>query len=145
MKFFLLTLIIIASLVFSFSNVLIIRAITCVPGDVYLNDAGDVVSPEVATKCLYGSDIAENRGFGGTITDPRANIRMAINIAMGFLGILVVGMIIYGGVLWLTAGGKEDQITKGKHVLMWAAIGGIVISIAWTITSYILQIGKTVG
>ena len=121
------------------------RPIVCAPGDVKIDICGNVTTESNACFCLYGPDIAENRGFGGTITDPRANIRIAINVAMGFLGVLVVGMIIYGGILWLTAAGRDDQITKGKHVLIWAAIGGIVISIAWTITSYILQIGQTVG
>jgi hypothetical protein len=83
--------------------------------------------------------------FGNEITDIRDTIRMFINIGLGFLGVLTVLFIIYGGILWLTAAGNEEKVTKGKNTLMWAAIGAIVISIAWTISSYVLQIGKTVG
>lgn len=123
-------------------------AITCAPGDVviYIKDGKvvDAGTDGAEPQCLYGSDVVPS-AFGDPISDPRANIRLAINLAMGFLGALVSIMIIYGGVMWLTAAGKEDQVTKGKHVLMWAAIGAIVISIAWTITSYVLQIGKTIG
>jgi hypothetical protein len=83
--------------------------------------------------------------LGSTTTDIRDAVRRFINIALGFLGVITVVMIIYGGVLWLTAAGAEDKVTKGKHTLIWAAVGAIVISIAWTISSYVLQIGKTVG
>lgn len=129
-----------------------VMAVTCAPGDVLLNNRGEVVTDESTVtdaqrplKCLYGSEVAANRGFGGTVTDARGTARIAINVAMGFLGVVVVFMVIYGGALWLTAAGREEQVTKGKHTLLWAALGAIVISIAWTITSYVLQIGQSIG
>lgn len=84
-------------------------------------------------------------GTIGTTSDIRDTARRFINLALGFLGVLVVLMIIYGGFLWLTSAGQEDKVTKGKHIIVWAAIGAIVISIAWTISSYVLKLGKSVG
>lgn len=129
-------------------QVSVLRAVTCAPGDVPLDENGQVVTDlttATVTRCLYGSEMAQDRGFGTTMTDPRANIRTTLNIAMGFLGVIVVVMVLYGGLLWLTAAGREEQITKGKHVLLWSAVGAVIISIAWTITSYILQMGSTIG
>lgn len=87
--------------------------------------------------------------FGGTVgsstDDIRNTVRRFINIALGFLGVVTVVMIIYGGFLWLTSGGADEKITKGKNVIIWAAIGAIIITIAWTISSYILQIGRSIG
>lgn len=77
--------------------------------------------------------------------DISQTIRRAINIMLGFLGIITVVMVIYGGFMWLTAAGSEEKISKGKHILLWAIIGAIVISIAWTITSYVLYVGRVVG
>ena len=94
--------------------------------------------------CQYGSDLIP-ASFGSPVTDPRANIRLAINITMSFLGTVIVAMILYGGFQWITAAGKEEMVTKGKHTLVWAAVGGIVVSIAWSIASYILQAGRIVG
>ena len=113
---------------------------TCAPGDVLVDTNDD----QIPDSCLYGSEVVPDY-LGAPITDPKDNIRRVINITLGFLGIVVVIMIIYGGFLWLTAAGNEEKITKGKHTLMWAAIGAIVISIAWTIASYVLQVGKTIG
>jgi hypothetical protein len=81
---------------------------------------------------------------GNTTTDIRETIRRVINVLLGFLGIVTVLMIIYGGVLWLTAAGNEEKIDKGRHTITWAAIGAIIISIAWTIASYVLNVGKSV-
>jgi hypothetical protein len=145
MRFYLSILILFISLFFNFNN--IARAVVCAPGDVKLDSNGKVITDPtaVAAKCLYGSDIAENQGLGGTISDPRPTVRIMINTALGFLGVLVVVMIIYGGFMWITAAGKEDRVTKGRQIIVWAAIGAIVVSIAWTITSYILMIGRTIG
>ena len=90
-------------------------------------------------------DIGSFEALGGTTLDLRDNLRRIINVALGFLGIAIVVMIIYGGVLWLTAAGDEGKVEKGRHTLMWAAIGAIIISIAWTISSYVLLLGRKVG
>jgi hypothetical protein len=122
----------------------------CPPGDIALDANGNVVTEPGANlgkvaSCLYGGDVATNRGFGPTITDPRSNIRIALNIIMGFLAIIVLAMILYGGALWLTAMGSEEKVERGKNTLLWAATGAIVISIAWTVTSYILSVGGTIA
>lgn len=44
------------------------------------------------------------------------------------IGILIaVGMIIYAGVLFMIAGGVEDNIIKAKKTLMWSLIGLAVL------------------
>ena len=111
----------------------------CAPGDTHMKDA------DGKPACLYGSDITQGGNFGSSVSDIRPNIRAALNIFMGFLGVIVVIMLIYGSILWITAAGNEERVSKGKHTLMWAAIGAIVVSIAWTITSYILFIGKVIN
>ena len=138
-------------LIFFLNSIMVQAEVTCAPGDVPLDTEGkpvDTSKPgweKTVESCLYGSDTAANKGFGETVTDIRVNIRIVVNVIMGFLGIIVVGMIFYGGYMWLTAMGSEDKVTKGKHTLMWAAIGAIIISVAWTIASYILHVGSVVG
>jgi len=54
-------------------------------------------------------------------------------------------MVIYGGFMWLTAAGNDDNVAKGRHTLLWAALGAILIGIAWTVSSYILSVAEKVG
>ena len=83
--------------------------------------------------------------FGSEVSDLRDTIRRFLNIGLGFLGVVVVIFIIYGGLYWLTAAGNEGRVEKGKHTLIWAAIGGVIISIAWTISSYVLRIAQDIS
>ncbi|HCA66930.1 MAG: hypothetical protein A3H61_01355 [Candidatus Jacksonbacteria bacterium RIFCSPLOWO2_02_FULL_44_20] len=78
-------------------------------------------------------------------SDLRDTIRRILNVILGFLGIITVVMVIYGGFMWLTAAGNDDNVAKGRHTLLWAALGAILIGIAWTVSSYILSVAEKVG
>ena len=65
-----------------------------------------------------------------------------INIALSFVGALFVILIIYGGILWMTAGGKEEQVTKGRKYLINATIGLIIVILANIITALVINILK---
>ncbi|KKU80015.1 MAG: hypothetical protein UY05_C0016G0002 [Candidatus Peregrinibacteria bacterium GW2011_GWA2_47_7] len=54
-----------------------------------------------------------------------------INFVLSFLGLLAVIMIIYGGFLYVTAGGVEEQSTKGKKSLQYAVIGILIVLMSW--------------
>ena len=46
---------------------------------------------------------------------------------LGFLMLLAIVMIMYGGFLWLTSRGNQDQIERAKQVLKNTVIGLILI------------------
>ena len=108
-------------------------------------EGGAICDKQSGTCKVDTGDTTLSGALGSTTSDLRDTVRRFINIGLGFLGVLTVLMVIYGGYMWLTAAGAEDKVTKGKNILIWAAIGAIVISIAWTISSYVLQVGRTVG
>jgi len=49
-------------------------------------------------------------------------------------------MFIYAGFLWLTAQGKEAQITKGKDTMVWAIVGLIVIFSTYIVLTYVFKV-----
>ena len=110
-----------------------------------LCEGGAICDQNSQTCKVDTGDTTLSGALESTTSDLRDTVRRFINIGLGFLGVLTVLMVIYGGYMWLTAAGAEDKVTKGKNILIWAAIGAIVISIAWTISSYVLQVGRTVG
>ncbi|MEK7856952.1 MAG: pilin [Acidobacteriota bacterium] len=63
-----------------------------------------------------------------------------IRIALGFLGIILLCLILYGGYLWMMAGGNEEQIGTAKRVLTNAVIGLIIILSAWAIVTFVLRL-----
>lgn len=72
-------------------------------------------------------------------TDPRLVIARLIQIVLGFLGIISVALVVYGGFLWMTSAGNPEKIEKAKKVLKNAIIGLAIILSAFGITTFILN------
>ena len=50
-----------------------------------------------------------------------------VSQAVGLIGVLFMLMIVFSGVMWMTAGGNEERITKAKKTITGAAIGLLVV------------------
>lgn len=71
--------------------------------------------------------------------DPRIVAAQIIRVALGFLGILALAIILYGGFIWMTAAGNEERLAKAKKILTSAAIGLLIIIFAFGITQFVLN------
>lgn len=60
-----------------------------------------------------------------------------IGNVLAFVGVLFFALVIYGGLLWMTAGGNEQQVGKAKTLIIDATIGLIIVLSAYAITSYL--------
>ncbi|MFA5317973.1 MAG: LamG-like jellyroll fold domain-containing protein [Patescibacteria group bacterium] len=83
-------------------------------------------------------DLAAQAGL--STRDPREVAALVINIILGFLGIIAVGLIIYAGFLWMTAAGNDDKIATAKKIMVRAAIGLLIILSAFGIAAFILRV-----
>lgn len=66
-------------------------------------------------------------------------IGKVINAALGIVGSLALLMFIFGGITWMTAAGNEQSVTKGKNIIIWAALGLVVIFSSYAIVKLVLQ------
>lgn len=76
---------------------------------------------------------------GLATTDIRVIIANIIRIALGLLGIGAVGLMMYAGYEWMTAGGNEEQIGTAKKILVNATIGLTIILSAYSIVSFVVK------
>ena len=60
-----------------------------------------------------------------------------VNIVFAILGVLAVAYLIYGGVLYITAGGDAEKAAKGRTAITNAIIGIIIILLAVAIYSFL--------
>ncbi|MCF7846540.1 MAG: pilin [Candidatus Gracilibacteria bacterium] len=67
----------------------------------------------------------------------RSLARTIINFFLYFLGLVATIMVIYGGFLYITAGGGDTE--KAKKVLLYAAIGIIVVLISFALVNTLLR------
>jgi hypothetical protein len=86
---------------------------------------------------IFGTSYAD--AIGLSKNDPRIIIARIIQVALGFMGIIAVGLILYAGFLYMTSQGDEQKIEKAKNIIKNAVIGIIIIASAFAIVSFILN------
>ena len=87
-----------------------------------------------------GLNQVEN-GLGNSLTstDPRIVIGRIINMALGFLGVIAVGIVLLGGFKWMTAGGNEEKTGEAKQLLGAGVIGLVIILASWAIANFVIN------
>ncbi len=60
--------------------------------------------------------------------------------ALALSGSIFLFLIVYGGLLIMTAAGKQPQIDKGKNVIIWAIIGAVILGGAYAITTLVFSV-----
>lgn len=77
--------------------------------------------------------------------DPHNAILSVINYFLTFLAIVAIGFIIYGGYLMVMAGGDEENVEKGKKILIWAIVGIILVLMSYTIVRVVVDVATAPG
>ncbi|MFA5954201.1 MAG: pilin [Patescibacteria group bacterium] len=76
---------------------------------------------------------------------PQEIIARVIGIALGLIGIVFVILMIYGGYLWMTARGNEEQVNKARDLIIQSIIGAVIVFLAYFVTAFVVQrVGEAV-
>jgi len=65
-----------------------------------------------------------------------------LGTALSFIGVLFFALMVFGGFMWMTARGNEEQTKKALNTITAAVIGLIIVLSSYTITSFVF---KSVG
>lgn len=91
------------------------------------------------------SGIATNARVSNTRTLPEI-IGLIISAALGFLGILLLGYLLFAGFLWMTSGGSEEKAGQAQTMIKNAIIGLIIIVASFAISNFVLgQLANIAG
>ena len=83
-----------------------------------------------------GFNYATVTGLG--TTDLRTIVFTIVNVILGFLSIIAVLIILWGGFKWMTAQGNEDQIDEAKKMIIAGVVGLAVIFTSFAIASFVI-------
>ena len=83
---------------------------------------------------FYGQTASKT---GLTQTDPAILVAIVIQQVLTIVGALLIILLIYGGITWMTAGGNEERVGKAKKTILYSVIGVIVIIGSYSITFFI--------
>jgi hypothetical protein len=102
-----------------------------------------MVSAQSSSSGFITSTDNPGRIAGATQGEGNARVLLLsiVNFFLGFLGLLAVLMVIFGGVLILTSAGDAEKAGKGKKILLYAAIGIVIILLSFAIVNTILGAG----
>ena len=59
---------------------------------------------------------------------------------LGVVGSIALVMFVIGGIMWMTSGGSETRVKKGKDILTWAAMGLVIIFTSYAILKFVLDV-----
>lgn len=95
-----------------------------------LQDAFTKTLPSVAKK-------------GGYVTNGEISVESSIskiiNGVLSLIGLVFVVLIIYSGIIWMTAGGQEKKVEEAKGTIKQSIIGLIVVLGAYALSYFIVN------
>jgi len=54
-----------------------------------------------------------------------------LGVTLGLVGVILLIMFIWAGIIWMIAAGDSGKIVKAKKIMIWSLIGFAVIFIAY--------------
>lgn len=105
--------------------ILILSAVLCVP--------------VLALAQNYGLDATAGAAKLKTEADLPATAGKVIGTLLSLIGVIFFGLMIYGGFMWMTARGNEEQAKKALDTIIAAVIGLVIILAAYAITNFIFK------
>jgi len=91
-------------------------------------------------------DVAGKSGYntaGVTDTTLSETIGRIIKIVLSMVGTAFLVLTVYAGILWMTAAGNEEQVTKALSIIKASVIGLAIVMAAYGITYFVL--GAIIG
>ena len=105
--------------------------------------AADEGSPATSDALESVENFSQVIGIIDADDDPRVLIGRVISIAIGVVGSLALVIVVYGGIMWMTAGGNDSKVAKAQKTIMWGFLGLVVVLLSYVIVRAILD--KVIG
>ena len=74
----------------------------------------------------------------GQITRIEDLVQTIVNIVAALAGTILLIILLWGGITYMTAGGNEEQAGKGKKIVFDGIIGLVIVAAAWAIMRYVV-------
>ncbi|PIY92495.1 MAG: hypothetical protein COY70_02935, partial [Candidatus Magasanikbacteria bacterium CG_4_10_14_0_8_um_filter_42_12] len=86
----------------------------------------------------FGVQNVQDQGLGLSSQPLQVTVVKVIRAILGFLGLIAVIIVLYGGYVYMTAGGNEDKVSQAKMILRNGVIGLTIILFSFAIVQFII-------
>jgi len=99
-----------------------------------LGVAGLAWAADYGTKTTAGA--AGLTSYGTSIPTIIGN---ALGAVLSFVGVLFFGLMLYGGIMWMTSRGNQETEKKALNTILAAVIGIIIVLGSYAITTFVFS------
>ena len=80
-----------------------------------------------------GCNTAPNKTVGGVANE-------IIQLVTGLVAFIAVGVVLYGGITYITSTGDAAKVTKAKRAIMYGVVGLVISIMAFAIVRFVPKI-----
>ena len=91
------------------------------------------------TMAGFLEDTGKEMGDYGTKKELPAIIGGMIKVIFGVLGVVLLIIVIYAGIMWMTASGEVEKVQKAQRMLSQAVIGLLICFAGYAITAFVID------
>ncbi len=82
-------------------------------------------------------------GLGASSLGGTTGVAIQAFYLFGLLGSIFLLLMAYAGIMWMTAGGNEERISKAKNIIKGSVLGFLIILLSYSITVFIVKLLKS--
>ena len=103
----------------------------------FLKSAG-ILAITLAPHAALAQLVSPTTPGGLSTEDLSTTISNIINAVLALVGVVALGVILYGGFRWMTAAGNEEAVGEAKKIITAGVIGLIIVIVAWAVVSFVI-------
>src|SRR3972149_10450572 len=103
----------------------------------FLKSAG-ILAITLAPHSALAQLVSPTTPGGLSTEDLSTTISNIINAVLALVGVIGLGVILYGGFRWMTAAGNEEAVGEAKKIITAGVIGLIIVIVAWAVVSFVI-------
>ena len=103
----------------------------------FLKSAG-ILAITLAPHAALAQLVSPTTPGGLSTEDLSTTISNIINAVLALVGVVALGVILYGGFRWMTAAGNEEAVGEAKKIITAGVIGLIIVIIGWAVVSFVI-------
>lgn len=70
---------------------------------------------------------------------PETLAELIVKRVLFFVGTIFFLLILYAGIMWMTAAGSTEKVTTAKQILETAIIGLVIVTASYAIANYVFE------
>jgi len=115
---------------------LLVLAVAVAAPAAVLAQAQNAPTSGIGSAPLTGDDIGSDANAPIQTTDDIISIIIGlVNWVAWFVALVAVLFGLYAGILFITAGGDDEKLTKAKNILLYSIVGIVVAILAFSIVA----------